>query len=226
MLAEHQWIIAQYPEQAQIDVWGEDPLAVASSSLAPRADARHVPRRLALERPVHVFERLRLAQWAIIGAFLGEIGDPRRIAYLLVPLAETEIDDDWHVLGLAGSGSKSLLLRDVFVPEHRVVMVGDLFAGTPPGALVHPDYPVLRAPRGYLVPFRCRPCRGARRPGARLPAAPAGPAVARREAACPIRVRADEARRGGRRDRRGNDAAASRARDDRGGQFGPPHRGG
>src|SRR5215469_11930296 len=25
VLAEHQWIIAQYPEQAQIDVWGDDP---------------------------------------------------------------------------------------------------------------------------------------------------------------------------------------------------------
>src|SRR5208283_3424368 len=28
VLAEHQWIIAQYPEQAQIDVWGDDPEAV------------------------------------------------------------------------------------------------------------------------------------------------------------------------------------------------------
>src|SRR5947209_9125456 len=43
VLAEHQWIVAQYPEQAQIDVWGDDPLAVASSSLAPRAPARRVP---------------------------------------------------------------------------------------------------------------------------------------------------------------------------------------
>src|SRR5204862_4165389 len=37
VLAEHQWIIAQYPEKAQIDLWGDDPQAVASSSLAPRA---------------------------------------------------------------------------------------------------------------------------------------------------------------------------------------------
>ena len=43
VLAEHQWIIAQYPEQAQIDVWGDDPLAVAASSLAPREAARRVP---------------------------------------------------------------------------------------------------------------------------------------------------------------------------------------
>src|SRR5271170_5665737 len=37
VLAEHQWIIAQYPERAQEDVWGEDAQAVAASSLAPRA---------------------------------------------------------------------------------------------------------------------------------------------------------------------------------------------
>ena len=42
VLAEHQWIIAQYPEQAQIDMWGADPEAVAASSLAPRAAARRV----------------------------------------------------------------------------------------------------------------------------------------------------------------------------------------
>jgi hypothetical protein len=36
-------------------------------------------------------------------------------------------------------------------------MVSDLFAGTPPGALVHPDYPVLRAPRGFLVSYSLPP---------------------------------------------------------------------
>ena len=97
------------------------------------------------------------AQWAILGVFLGEMGDPHSIAYLLVPLAEVEIVDDWQVLGLAGTGSKSLALHDVFIPAHRCVMVSDLFAGTPPGALVHPDYPVLRAPRGFLVSYSLPP---------------------------------------------------------------------
>jgi len=49
------------------------------------------------------------------------------------------------------------VLRDVFIPAHRCVMVSDLFAGTPPGALVHPDYPVLRAPRGFLVSYSLPP---------------------------------------------------------------------
>jgi alkylation response protein AidB-like acyl-CoA dehydrogenase len=157
VLAEHQWIIAQYPEEAQIDVWGDDPFAVASSSLAPRAAAKRVAGGWRLSGRYSFSSGCDYAQWAILGAFLGEMGDPRHIAYLLVPLAEVEIVDDWQVLGLAGTGSKSLALNDVFIPEHRCVMVSDLFAGTPPGALVHPEYPVLRAPRGFLVSYSLPP---------------------------------------------------------------------
>jgi alkylation response protein AidB-like acyl-CoA dehydrogenase len=157
VLAEHQWIIAQYPEEAQIDVWGDDPEAVASSSLAPRAPARRVAGGWRLSGRFPFSSGCDYAQWAILGAFLGEIGDPRHVAYLLAPLAEIEIVDDWQVLGLAGTGSKSLVLHDIFIPEHRCVMVSDLFAGTPPGALVHPEYPVLRAPRGFLVSYSLPP---------------------------------------------------------------------
>ncbi len=157
VLAEHQWIIAQYAEEAQIDVWGDDPEAVASSSLAPRAAAKRVAGGWRLSGRYPFSSGCDYAQWAILGAFLGEMGDPRHIAYLLAPLAEIEIVDDWQVLGLAGTGSKSLVLHDLFIPEHRCVMVGDLFAGTPPGALVHPDYPVLRAPRGFLVSYSLPP---------------------------------------------------------------------
>ncbi len=157
VLAEHQWIIAQYPEQAQIDVWGDDPEAVAASSLAPRAAATRVAAGWRLSGRYPFSSGCDHAQWAILGAFLGEVGDPRRIAYLLAPLAEIEIVDDWQALGLAGTGSKSLVLRRRVRARAPRVMVSDLFAGTPPGALVHPDYPVLRAPRGFLVSYSLPP---------------------------------------------------------------------
>src|SRR6516162_4381796 len=157
VLGEHQWIIASYPEQAQIDVWGDDPEAVACSSLAPRAAARRITGDWRLSGRYSFSSGCDYAQWAIIGAFLGPKGDPRSIAYLLVRLAEVEILDDWETLGLLGTGSKSLVLHDVFVPEHRSAMVSDLFAGTPPGALVHPDYLILRAPRGFLVSYSLPP---------------------------------------------------------------------
>src|SRR5439155_14528359 len=95
VLAEHQWIIAQYPEEAQIDVWGDDPLAVASSSLAPRAAARRVPGGWRLSGRYTFSSGCDFAQWAILGAFLGEAGDPRTLASLLAPLSDIEIVDDW-----------------------------------------------------------------------------------------------------------------------------------
>jgi 3-hydroxy-9,10-secoandrosta-1,3,5(10)-triene-9,17-dione monooxygenase len=125
--------------------------------LAPREAASRVPGGWRLSGHYPFSSGCDCAPWAIIGAFLGEKGDPRGVAYLLVPLAQVEIVDDWQVLGLLGAGSKSLLLHDVFVPEHRSVMVSDLFAGTPPGALVHPDYPGLRALRGFLVSYSLPP---------------------------------------------------------------------
>ena len=88
VLAEHQWIIAQYPNEAQIDVWGDDPEAVASSSLAPRAAAKRVPGGWRLSGRYPFSSGCDYAQWAILGAFLGEVGDPRTIAYLLAPLAD------------------------------------------------------------------------------------------------------------------------------------------
>jgi 3-hydroxy-9,10-secoandrosta-1,3,5(10)-triene-9,17-dione monooxygenase len=157
VLGEHQWIIASYPLQAQIDVWGDDPLALASSSLAPRAVATRAAGGWRLSGKYSFSSGCCHARWAIIGAFLGNPGDPRSVGYLLVPFTEIEIIDDWHVLGLAGTGSRSLQLRDVFVPEHRCVLLDDLLAGTPPGALVHPDYKLLRAPRGLLVNYSLPP---------------------------------------------------------------------
>ncbi len=157
VLGEHQWLLASYPLQAQIDVWGDDPRALASSSLAPRSVAERVAGGWRLSGLYSFSSGSTHARWAIIGAFLGNHGDPAGIAYLLVPFTDIEIVDDWHVLGLAGTGSRSLQLSDVFVPEHRCVLLSELLAGTPPGAQVHTDYPLVRVPRGLMVNYSLPP---------------------------------------------------------------------
>jgi 3-hydroxy-9,10-secoandrosta-1,3,5(10)-triene-9,17-dione monooxygenase len=157
VLGEHQWLLASYPEQAQIDIWGDNPRALASSSLAPRATAECTAGGWRLSGTFPFSSGSTHARWAIIGAFLGKAGDPAAVAYLLVPFTEIEIIDDWHVLGLRGTGSRSLKLRDVFIPDHRVVLTSDLFAGTVPGANLHTDYPLVRAPRGLMVNYSLPP---------------------------------------------------------------------
>lgn len=153
VLGEHQWIIACMSEQAQIDVWGDNPDAVASSSLAPRETAVRCGDGWRLSGRFPFSSGCRHAQWAIIGAK----AEPNEVRYMLVPMADIEIIDDWHVLGLRGTGSCSLLLRDVVVPDHRTVLFRDLMDGTTPGSVALPEYSLLRAPRGFLVPFSLPP---------------------------------------------------------------------
>jgi alkylation response protein AidB-like acyl-CoA dehydrogenase len=157
VLGEHQWLLSSFPLQAQIDVWGDDPHALASSSLAPRTTAERAAGGWRLSGQYSFSSGSTHARWAIVGAFLGKPGDPANIGYLLVPFTDIEIIDDWHVLGLAGTGSRSLRIRDAFVPDHRCVLLSELLAGTPPGAAVHADYPLVRAPRGLMVNYSLPP---------------------------------------------------------------------
>jgi alkylation response protein AidB-like acyl-CoA dehydrogenase len=157
VLAEHQWIIACMPDRAQEDVWGEDPLAVAASSLAPRETAQTTSGGWRLSGRFPFSSGCLHSQWAIIGARCEDAAGNLATRYMLIPMSEIEIVDDWEVLGLRGTGSRTLVLDDVFVPTHRSILLRDLYDGTTPGAVVHPDYPLLRAPRGLVVPFSLTP---------------------------------------------------------------------
>jgi resorcinol 4-hydroxylase (FADH2) len=79
-------------------------------------------------------------------------GLPAKPAFFLVPRGDVRLDDNWFTMGLAGTGSKNTVATDVFVPQHRVVPVADLLAGTTPGAKVH-DNPLYRQSMLSALPF-------------------------------------------------------------------------
>ncbi len=57
VLGEHQWLLASYPLQAQIDVWGDDPQARRIVLAGAARRGRTHRRRLAAERAVPVLQR-------------------------------------------------------------------------------------------------------------------------------------------------------------------------
>ena len=66
------------------------------------------------------------AGWIIVPGIPEEGGAP--IAFL-VPKAEFEVKDDWFVTGFIGTGSNTVVLDDVFVPEYRAVPFMDIVTG-------------------------------------------------------------------------------------------------
>ena len=54
-----------------------------------------------------------------------ETAPPTGMLFILAPAASFEIEDTWHSIGLAGSGSHHYRARDVFVPErHTFTLAG------------------------------------------------------------------------------------------------------
>jgi 3-hydroxy-9,10-secoandrosta-1,3,5(10)-triene-9,17-dione monooxygenase len=67
----------------------------------------------------------------------GDDGTSER-RWFLLPRSDFEIVDDWFTMGLKGTGSKTVVIDDVFIPDERVLTVKEMSAGRAPGAAIHP----------------------------------------------------------------------------------------
>jgi alkylation response protein AidB-like acyl-CoA dehydrogenase len=151
LLAAHQWLIASFPEAAQRDVWDDNPDAVACGSYAPATKAIKVDGGYRLSGRWSFASGCDNAQWSLNAALLPQDAEATKFApaFLLVPASDYRIDDTWYVVGLAGTGSKTLVLDDVFVPAHRVLSFAETTSGKTPGAALYGDNP------GFAIPMLC-----------------------------------------------------------------------
>src|SRR5205814_4664041 len=148
LLSAHQWLIASFPEQAQRDVWDANPEALACGSYAPATKAVASDGGYTLAGRWSFASGCDNAQWSLCAALLPSRTEADRFtpAFLLVPASDYVIDDSWNVVGLAGTGSKTLQLKDVFVPEHRVLTFIETTSGKTPGASLHAENPSSSIP--------------------------------------------------------------------------------
>jgi alkylation response protein AidB-like acyl-CoA dehydrogenase len=154
LLAAHQWLLAGFPEEAQHDVWDRDPNAVLCGSYAPVAKAAAMPGGYRLSGRWSFASGCDNSSWSVCAALLppsGERAAPAP-AFLLVPADDYSIDDTWQVIGLSGTGSKTLVLDDVFVPAHRVLTFAETTSGRTPGAKLYADNPTFAVPMLCHIP--------------------------------------------------------------------------
>jgi 3-hydroxy-9,10-secoandrosta-1,3,5(10)-triene-9,17-dione monooxygenase len=48
------------------------------------------------------------------------------------PMSEIEIEDTWFVAGMRGTGSNTLVAKDLFIPDHRIFPLKSALEGDPP----------------------------------------------------------------------------------------------
>jgi 3-hydroxy-9,10-secoandrosta-1,3,5(10)-triene-9,17-dione monooxygenase len=144
----HHWILGYYEPQTQHEVWDADPDALIASSIALAAgrgtktrDGYVVSGRWPFSSGVDNCAWNMLA----VTIYEGETAVDWRLC--LVPRSDYRIIDTWYAMGMVGTGSKDIEVKEVFVPERRALELAKCRGG-----LEHPGGKLNRGPL-YRIPL-------------------------------------------------------------------------
>jgi alkylation response protein AidB-like acyl-CoA dehydrogenase len=135
VMGAHHWCMGSFSEAAQDEVFGDGRDGLVAGTLSSQGTARPAEGGFRVDGRWQFCSGVDHAHWVMLGC-----ADPatrRPSVHVVVPRAEIEVDDTWHVMGLQGTGSKDVLADDLFVPAHRTIDTRILFRGTSPHAANH-----------------------------------------------------------------------------------------
>lgn len=151
--ADHAMTMGMFSTQAQDEIWANNPEVIVSSGLAPSGTVTRDGDGYRLSGRWQFSSGCDHADWVFVQSVMPADGDdaPEQ-AYLLVPRADWEIVDTWFVSGLAGTGSKDVVIEDAFVPAHRIEQVAGLNENKPADGAPDPSH-LFRLPRISTTPY-------------------------------------------------------------------------
>lgn len=147
-IAVQGWVLGMNRPEVQDEIWGRDPGALTVSSFPAKGGrVRRTDGGLVADGLWSFSSGVDFADWNNLQVFVPpESGDgPPEHRFALVPRSDYEIVDDWHPRGLGGTGSRSVRLDEVFIPERRTLPSTELMGGASPGSAVNPE-PLYRVP--------------------------------------------------------------------------------
>ena len=144
--SEHAYIAGMFSDEAQHEVWDASLDTLISASIVPQGNkVIEVDGGYRLQGKWSFASGVHHANWLLISEVAETKAGKREHLYCLLPKADVTVDDDWHTVGMVGTGSASVMLDDVFVPGHRVITNADVVAGTCPGSAIN-TAPLYRMP--------------------------------------------------------------------------------
>jgi 3-hydroxy-9,10-secoandrosta-1,3,5(10)-triene-9,17-dione monooxygenase len=145
---EHNWMLAQFPRQAQEEIFGAKPYVIAPGAISPNGRAKVLGDGYELSGRWQWGTGVMHADWALLSGTVEDTGELRLFA---LPIDQVEIIDTWHVDGMAGTGSNDMRVRDAFVPAHCSQSILAMSMGRAEGASWH-GTPMYRMP---MMPILC-----------------------------------------------------------------------
>ncbi|MEY4175939.1 MAG: hypothetical protein RI900_3104 [Actinomycetota bacterium] len=130
-LIMHNFMLAKFPQAARDELFtGSRPWALVPAPLAPTGQAEVVEGGYRVTGRWEWATGVHHSEWIMVSTIQTE--PELAVRFVLVPTAQATIDDVWHTSGMRATGSDTVRLEGVFVPEHRTVRGAELMAGGEP----------------------------------------------------------------------------------------------
>ncbi|WP_440534677.1 acyl-CoA dehydrogenase family protein [Variovorax sp. YR566] len=132
----HPIILADHPEQAQIEAYGSDGEYRCPSLGAP-VPLQRVPGGYVVSGFWDYASGCDVATHVMVSGLIPQEGAAPKPVLMLVDRKDYTIIDNWKMLGMQGTGSRRVAVENLFVPEHRVAPIA-MWVGSD-GVKVHPN---------------------------------------------------------------------------------------
>ena len=127
-LVMHSWLLTRFSPVARAEFFPDDrPWALTPAPLAPTGTLRVVDGGYRLSGRWEWATGINHADWVMVHAILDASSDDGTVSrelatyFAVVPRSEVEVDDVWFTSGMRATGSNTVRIDDVFVPEHRTL---------------------------------------------------------------------------------------------------------
>lgn len=131
----HPWEMALCDKRVQAEVWADDQDTWIASPYAPMGILKPVDGGYVFNGHWQFSSGTDHCDWIFLGAFLGDEDGrmlmPPQNFHVVLPRSDYEIvEDSWDVVGLRGTGSKDIIVKDAFIPPYRVVPFSSMMDGS------------------------------------------------------------------------------------------------
>lgn len=127
------WMLATlYPQSVSDPIFASGAKVRTSGVLSPRvAKVKRQPGGILIEEGLWGFNSgVYHAQWDLLGIpIVNEAGETVDQGLALIPIEDVTLLHDWDTIALRGSGSTSVSVKNLFVPDERIASVSKAIVG-------------------------------------------------------------------------------------------------
>src|ERR1700681_4083623 len=137
LIIHHNHLIAQYPQAAQQALWADGLDVPIAASFAPATVAVPVDGGYRVSGKGSPFASgVDHCTWVMLGGMAQDRGTPEWKFFLVAP-GDYSIRDTWFTTGMRGTGSKTIVADNAFVPTGQVLRLAELRDAKTPGGAMH-----------------------------------------------------------------------------------------